>query len=208
MSVFSGSRLARIGLADEPRACCGNSPRPASGAREGSGRREDRGAVILDRVLHCPADKFEDPVSPPIIRESAKTPIAEGFAVAFQNVSRFPCRVKIGIKLKGKILLIDSADVVAVEAQGNYSLLRRKSDSYLVRASISTLAEKLAPLGFVQIHRSVLVNASWVEELRPWVTGEYVLRLERGNEYTVSRTYRNNLKRLAQAWVGADYLAG
>lgn len=208
MSVFSGSRLARIELADEPRACGANCPRPASGRTEGSGRREDRGTVILDKVLNGPAGKFDHHVSPALIRESAKRPIAEGFEVALQNVSRFPCRVKIGIKLKGKILLIDSADVVAVEAQGNYSLLRRKSDSYLVRASISTLAEKFAPLGFVQIHRSVLVNASWVEELRPWVTGEYVLRLERGNEYTVSRTYRNNLKRLAQAWVGADYFAG
>jgi two-component system LytT family response regulator len=208
MSVFSGSRLARIESADEPRASVANCPRPASGRTEGSGRREDRGAVILDKVLNGPAGKFDHHASPPVIRESAKRPGAEGFEAALQNASRFPCRVKIGIKLKGKILLIDSADVVAVEAQGNYSLLRRKSDSYLVRASISTLAEKFAPLGFVQIHRSVLVNASWVEELRPWVTGEYVLRLERGNEYTVSRTYRNNLKRLAQAWVGADYFAG
>jgi LytTr DNA-binding domain len=207
MSVFSGSRLARIELAAEPRACGGNSPRPASAAAEGPRRREDR-AVILDKVLNCPASKFDHRVSPPAIRESAKRPIAEGFEVALQNASRFPCRVKIGIKLKGKILLIDSADVAAVEAQGNYSLLRRRSDSYLVRASISTLAEKFAPLGFVQIHRSVLVNASWVEELRPWVTGEYVLRLEKGNEYTVSRTYRNNLKRLAQAWVGAESFAG
>jgi DNA-binding LytR/AlgR family response regulator len=208
MSVFSGSRLARIELAGKPQARGGNSPRLASGATERSRRREDQGTVILDKVLNSPANKFNGCVSPPVIRESAKRPIAKGFGVALPNGSRFPCRVKIGIKLKGKILLIDSADVVAVEAQGNYSLLRRSSDSYLVRASISTLAEKLAPLGFVQIHRSVLVNASWVEELRPWVTGEYVLRLERGNEYTVSRTYRNNLKRLAQAWVGADYFAG
>jgi LytTr DNA-binding domain len=208
MSAFAGSRLARIELTDEPQACGGNSRRLACGATERSRRHDDRGAVILDKALHSPTNQFDDPVSPPQVREAAKRPIAEGFDDALRNVSRFPCRVKVGIKLKGKILLIDSADVVAVEAQGNYSLLRRRSDSYLVRASISTLAQKLAPLGFVQIHRSVLVNASWVEELRPWVTGEYVLRLERGNEYTVSRTYRNNLKRLAQAWVGTDYFAG
>ena len=207
MSVFAGSRLARIALADEPQAGGGKGPRLASRATAGSRRREDRGTVILDKVLNSPAT-FEDHVSLPVVRESGKRPIAEDFEVALRNVSRFPYRVKIGIKLKGRLLLVDSADVVAVEAQGNYSLLRRRSDSYLVRASISTLAEKLAPLGFVQIHRSVLVNASWVEELRPWVTGEYVLRLERGNEYTVSRTYRNNLKRLAQAWVGADYFCG
>ena len=208
MSVFAGSRNARIELADEPQVSGGNRPRVASGRTAGSRRREDHATVALDKVLSSPANKFDDRVTPPVVCESAKRPIAEGFEVPPRNVSRFLSCAKIGIKLKGRILLMDAADIAAVEAQGNYSLLRRRSDSYLVRASISTLAEKLAPLGFVQIHRSVLVNASWVEELRPWFTGEYVVRLERGNEYTVSRRYRNNLKRLAQAWVGADYFAG
>ena len=196
MSVSAGSRLARIELADEPQACGDDRSRVASSATEESRTHEHHARVIFD---HGP---------PPVVREWTKRRIAEGFEVAPRNVARFPGLVKIGIKLKGKILLIDSADVVAVEAQGNYSLLRRKSDSYLVRASISTLAQKLAPLGFVQIHRSVLINASWVAELRPGGTGEYVLRLERGNEYTVSRTYRDSLKRLAQAWVGAGSFAG
>ena len=195
MSVSAGSRLARIVSADEPQACGDNRARLASGATEEPRLHEHHRRVFLD------------PVPPPVVRERANRRIAEGFEVAPRNVDRFPGLVKIGIKLKGKILLIDSADVVAVEAQGNYSLLRRRSDSYLVRISISVLARKLAPLGFVQIHRSVLINASWVEELRPRVTGEYVLRLERGNEYTVSRTYRDNLKRLAQAWVGAGSFA-
>ena len=53
-----------------------------------------------------------------------------------------------------------------------------------------TIAEKLEPYGFIRIHRSVLVNASFVQDVRPCPTGEYELRLKNGREYTVTRTYR------------------
>lgn len=114
---------------------------------------------------------------------------------------------KIAIKTKGRILFVDPADVVIIEAQGNYVLLRRPSGSYLLRESISTMAEKLKDYGFIRIHRSVLVNGSFVEEIEPWPTGEYVLRIKGGKEYTVSRTYKSNLKSLAKFWIGADTFA-
>jgi DNA-binding LytR/AlgR family response regulator len=111
---------------------------------------------------------------------------------------------KIAIKTKGRILFVDPADVVIIEAQGNYVLLRRPSGSYLLRESISTMAEKLRPYGFIRIHCSVVVNSFFVEEIQPWPTGEYLLRINGGKDYTVSRTYRSNLKSLAKFWIGAD----
>jgi two-component system, LytTR family, response regulator len=111
---------------------------------------------------------------------------------------------RIAIKAKGRILFIDPADVVTVEAQGNYVLLQRKSGSDLLRESMSTIAEKLRPYGFVRIHRSVLINASFVEEIEPWATGEYVLRIRGGKEFTVSRTYKKNLHSIAPLWFGTD----
>lgn len=111
---------------------------------------------------------------------------------------------KIAIKTKRRILLVDPADVVIIEAQGNYVLLRRPSGSCLLRESISTMAEKLKAYGFIRIHRSVLVNGSFVEEIQPWPTGEYVLRIKGGKEYTVSRTYKSNLRSLAKFWLGTD----
>ena len=112
--------------------------------------------------------------------------------------------IKIAIKTKGKILLIHPGDILSVEAEGNYVLLRRLTDSYLLRESISTMADKLQAYGFIRIHRSVLVNASAVEEIHPGTTGEYVLRIAGGREYMVSRTYKRNLKSLAISWIGTD----
>ena len=115
---------------------------------------------------------------------------------------------RMAIRTKGRILFLDPRDVVAVQAEGNYVLLQRKSGSYLLRESLSEVAEKLKPYGFIRIHRSVLVNASFVEEIQPHLTGSCGLRITGGREYTVTRTYRKNLRSLAEFWIGRRDLPG
>ena len=111
---------------------------------------------------------------------------------------------RAAIKMQGRIIFINFGDVVAVQAEGNYVRLRQDSRSYVLREAISVVAEKLEPYGFIRIHRSVLVNTSFVEEIRPHLAGNYVLRMKGGKEYAVTRTYKKNLKSLAEFWIGVD----
>jgi len=111
---------------------------------------------------------------------------------------------RIAIKAGKKILFIDPADIIAVEAEGNYVLLQHKSSGYLLRESISTMAEKLSLFGFVRIHRSYLVNAAFVEEIQRLSTGAYVLRVRGGKKYMITRTYKKNLHLLAESWIGTN----
>ena len=115
---------------------------------------------------------------------------------------------RIALKAKGRILFLDLAEIVAVQAEGNYVSLRHGPNPYLLRESLSSMAEKLKPYGFVRIHRSVVVNISAVEEIQPLPTGEYRLRVKGGREYLVTRTYKDNLRDLAQLWVGSERLPG
>ena len=115
---------------------------------------------------------------------------------------------RIAFKAKGSILLLDLADILAVQAEGNYVSLGHRPHPYLVRESLSSLEEKLKPYGFIRIHRSVIVNISAVEEIKPLPTGEYRLRVKDGKEYLVTRTYKRNLRDLAQLWVGSRGFAG
>jgi two-component system LytT family response regulator len=111
---------------------------------------------------------------------------------------------RIAIKTKGSILFIAPKEIAIVAAQGNYVLLERAAGSHLLRESISEVAHKLSPHGFLRIHRSVLVNSALVEGMHLSASGEYVLRIKGGKELTVSRTYRKNLKALAHSWIGGD----
>ena len=115
---------------------------------------------------------------------------------------------RLAFKAKGKILFVDLTEIVAVQAEGNYVSLRHRPNSYLLRESLSSMAEKLRPYGFIRIHRSVVVNISAVEEVQPLPTGEYRLRVKGGKEYLVTRTYKENLGNLAQLWAGSERLLG
>jgi DNA-binding LytR/AlgR family response regulator len=128
--------------------------------------------------------------------------LTETFA-GVQAVAKPQC-LRVAIKVKGRILFINLADVVAVQAKGKCVSLQRNASSYLLRESISMVAEKLETHGFIRIHRSVLVNTLFVEEIRPLSTGEYCLRVQGGKEYTVTRTYKKNLKSLAEFWIGTS----
>lgn len=117
-----------------------------------------------------------------------------------------PQSLRVAIKARGKILFINLGDVVSVQANGKCVRLEQNANSYLLRESISVVAERFETHGFIRIHRSVLVNTSFVEEIRPLSTGEYCLRVEGGKEYTVTRTYKKNLKSLAEFWIGTGAL--
>jgi LytTr DNA-binding domain-containing protein len=111
---------------------------------------------------------------------------------------------RVAIKSRGRILIIDTSEIMAIEAQGNYVLVQRASGSDMLRMSISTVENELADYGFLRIHRSVVLNSAWVEEIRPGCGRDWVLRVRGGKQYTVGRSYRRNLRLLAQSWLGVE----
>jgi two-component system LytT family response regulator len=142
----------------------------------------------------------------PHIREVVEVPCEE--VLLPKRLIRTERSARIAIKANRRILFIDAADVIVIEAKGKYVLLLHTASSHMLRESISSMEEKLNLHGFVRIHRSVLVNAAMVEEMHPLSTGEYVLRVRGGREFTVTRTYKRNLQLLAQLWIGMeDFLA-
>lgn len=109
---------------------------------------------------------------------------------------------RIAVKAKRKFLFIDVAEIFAIEASGNYVVLRHKSGKHRVKQAISDIAEKLQSFGFVRINRSLVVNSRFAKEVQALQSGNYLLRVEGGAEYTVTRTHKNNLRFLAALWLG------
>lgn len=130
---------------------------------------------------------------------------AERFLGMLNDLNMRPERAnRIAIKDKGRVVFVNVAEITSVEANGNYVLLQHKAGSYLLREALGEIAEKLKSHGFIRIHRSVLVNSIFVESIEPGVSTEYVLRTKTGKAYHVSRTYRSNLRGLADFWIGSE----
>lgn len=163
------------------------------------------------------ANSISATVVEPETSETTETDILQSFGGSASQSGEMPSEpgeldvrqtARLAVKSDGSIFFINLNDVIAVEAQGNYVLLQRESRSFRLRESISDLAERLKHFGFVRIHRSALVNRSWVEEIRPCVSGEYLLRLRSGREFSVTRTYKRNLEALAELWLGNELFSG
>lgn len=73
----------------------------------------------------------------------------------------------IPVELGGRVLLIPLSEVRYVEAQGDYVRLHTTDgETHLLRTSLRTLAQRWRSAGFVRIHRSTLVSARHITELR------------------------------------------
>jgi hypothetical protein len=218
----AGSRNKRIGVpfmsareTQDQKAIAGEMfVQQVARANEGLSASPLRGATIRstksrrDYILESTADEFYEAVDKsllPVIGIDATNLmriLRQLEVVAKRQAPR------IAFKANGRILLLDLADILAVQAEGNYVSLRLRPNAYLVHESLSSVAEKLKPYGFIRIHRSVVVNMSAVEEIQPLPTGEYMLRVKGGKEYLVTRTFKHNLRDLAQLWVGSERLCG
>jgi len=157
-------------------------------------------AHAIDYLLKpIPDERFQDAVA------NAKSRITAGRHTALANhLADFLARSdflvrrtsRLPIKDKGRIIFLRLDQVEWIESEGNYVRLHLSGESHLHRETLQAIETNLDPAQFMRIHRSAIVNTHRIEELRPWFTGEYVVRMQCGKELTLTRKYRDNLRRL------------
>jgi len=81
-----------------------------------------------------------------------------------------------------------------VDAAGDYLCIHASGHTHILRATMREMENLLDPRLFQRVHRSTIVNLTRVKSLRAHMNGEYFLRLEGGQELTLSRTYRDKVE--------------
>lgn len=105
---------------------------------------------------------------------------------------------RIVVRIGSKIVFVRVADVDWIDTDGNYVRLHVGKQSYLLRETLSRMAERLPPERFLRIHRSTIVNVDRIREIHPMFKGTYLLRLHDGAELNSTATYRDRLQRLIE----------
>jgi DNA-binding LytR/AlgR family response regulator len=186
--------------------CVSGSTKSKRGAMRGSivKARKIQDEYTLESTAEDEFNESADTASSPVTRLDAADLIRalQQLVIAKGHTPRIAC------KADGRISFLNLAEIVAVHAEGNYVSLQHRPNPCLLRESLSSMAEKLRPYGFIRIHRSVIVNISAVEEIQPLPTGEYRLRVKGGKDYLVTRLYKDHLRDLAQLWVGSERFPG
>jgi two-component system LytT family response regulator len=99
---------------------------------------------------------------------------------------------RIAVRSAGKVTLVDVKDIDYIEAEDYYVLLHVGATSVLHREPMRDLEGRL-PGHFVRIHRSTLVNAERICELRTPPRGEPSVVLRSGAELKLSRSGKQRL---------------
>ena len=110
-----------------------------------------------------------------------------------RKLASTPRLSRIVVHERGRSLIVPIADVKRLSAAGNYVEVHTAARSYLVRATLSRLAQRLDSAEFLRVHRSHLVRADFVAEIAPWAHGDLKLTLQDGTELMLSRRYRGLL---------------
>jgi two-component system, LytTR family, response regulator len=112
-------------------------------------------------------------------------------------------RERLGFKIDGKVVLIATADMDWLEADGNYVQVHAGGKAHMVRETLSALEAELPARQFMRISRSVLVNLDAVRELQPLFYGDYAVLLKDGARLTLSRSHRECVEKLLARGDGA-----
>jgi two-component system LytT family response regulator len=107
---------------------------------------------------------------------------------------------RLVVKSGGRLFFLRTDEIDWVEAAGNYVRLHVGPGSHLLRETMNAIEGRLDPEKFFRIHRSRIVNMERIQELQPWLNGEYAVLLRTGTRLTLSRGYREKLQdRLGRA---------
>jgi two-component system LytT family response regulator len=98
------------------------------------------------------------------------------------------------VKSGGRLFFLRADEIDWIEAAGNYVRLHVGSTSYLLRETMNAIEGRLDPEKFFRIHRCRIVNMERIQELQPWLNGEYAVLLRTGTRLTLSRGYREKLQ--------------
>jgi len=101
---------------------------------------------------------------------------------------------RLVVKSGGRLFFLRADEVDWIEAAGNYVRLHVGPQAHLLRETMNGIEARLDPERFFRIHRCRIVNVERIQEMQPWLNGEYSVVLRSGVRLTLSRGYRERLQ--------------
>ncbi len=100
---------------------------------------------------------------------------------------------RVVVKNGSKIEIIKHEDLVYLESYGDYVWLHSQTGKFLKQKTMKDFEEQLPPY-FIRVHRSFLVNSSYILKVELYEKTSYQLILKNGTKLTVSKSGYKTLK--------------
>jgi two-component system, LytTR family, response regulator len=108
--------------------------------------------------------------------------------------ARYPNQMTI--RVRRRMFSLEVSDISWIQGASQYSRVHTKNGEYLLSRTLASLECELDPKRFFRIHRSAIVNAAHVREVRSSGDGRYNIYLHGGQALPMGRARREILERL------------
>ena len=100
------------------------------------------------------------------------------------------------IRVRRRMFSLEVSDISWIQGASQYSRVHTKDGEYLLSRTLHSLEGELDPRKFFRIHRSAIVNAAHVREVRSGGDGRYSIHLDGGLTLPMGRARREILEKL------------
>ncbi|MGJ8662831.1 MAG: LytR/AlgR family response regulator transcription factor, partial [Marinicella sp.] len=100
----------------------------------------------------------------------------------------------IGVSIHNNLTKINTNDILAIEAAGNYVCVLTPQTTHVCRITMKKILTKLNPQQFFRIHRSVIINRECVEAMTSLGGGRFKIKLSNQQIYHSSKSMRQQVK--------------
>lgn len=103
------------------------------------------------------------------------------------------------IKDAGQFYFIPHAEIIWIEAAGDYSIVHMPDREVTIRVAVKTLEAELPQTLFARVHRSAIVSIPEIRQVSFLAKGEALIRLSNDALVRTSRSYRDIVQNLGAA---------
>ena len=104
-------------------------------------------------------------------------------------------QTKLAIKANGKISFINKEDIKYILASGYYAEIFTDQKKYVLRESLNALINQLKSFKFQRIHRSTIINISFIKEVLYSNYGEIDVKMQDEKLFRISKTYKKEFQK-------------
>lgn len=96
------------------------------------------------------------------------------------------------------LYLLDPAEIIAFQAEGELVHVITATQRYLSEHSLKVLEEKLDPARFRRIHRRTIINTDHIRRISPLSSKRWMLKMSNGFEAIVSKRLAKSMREEAK----------
>lgn len=150
-------------------------------------------AEQLDRALHK-LDRLRPSAKPEWQQRPELAALLQEMAATLRGERQeYPRRIATRVGERISFLDLDQVTHVMASEKLTYAVVNGRQ--HCVDQTISELEQRLDPTRFLRIHRAVLVNVDWIQELNAWFGGGVVVTLKDA-QHTQLKVARDRVRAL------------